>query len=489
MMAQRRHISRSLVGASAILLGLCASGPPAEVRRGTLQADDLPELRAVYRPIDGFVAANTILVGPEDPATGEDAKRSCDPLPADADILAYEEHGRFLYAVGDASSVLRASQSAGEHAGGPRFVRRFIHVLPSVFVVDDTVGPSGGGSLRWRVDFLSEPKAVGALLRVTAQDQQLVCETLWPAGGALQRTTLASGSDAPVFPYESAQEAGARGARWLHVFQLQPAGDGDAAVSSSLEEKEGEFHVTITTPEGVVRLTLPPPGTGAGWIEIQDADGKALIPRRPLASGVLPHGPEGVRLIEEWDSAYRDGAQPEWDTRIVATELKQAVESGAIKPGRAVSLGCGSGINEIYLASQGFEVTGIDVAPTALSIAELKADEAGVRVRWMLADVLALPALEPFDFIFDRGCYHNVRYVDAAGFVESLRRISRPGTRCLILSCQGDESPGVREHHMRADFSSWFEFEWLRPFGIERNDGSLRRASWSLMMRRKTENE
>ena len=108
-------------------------------------------------------------------------------------------------------------------------------------------------------------------------------------------------------------------------------------------------------------------------------------------------------------------------------------------------------------------------------------------MRWMLADVLALPELGPFDLVFDRGCYHNVRYVDAAGFVASLRRLTRPGTRCLILSCNRDGPPGVREQQMRDDFSSLFEFEWLRDSAIEGRDGSVRRESWSLLMRRKAD--
>ena len=109
-----------------------------------------------------------------------------------------------------------------------------------------------------------------------------------------------------------------------------------------------------------------------------------------------------------------------------------------------------------------------------------------MRVEWVLADVLALPKLEPFDFIFDRGCYHNVRYVDATTFVESVRQLSKPGTRCLILSLNRDGPPGVREKHMRDDFSSSFDFEWLQESGIQTGkDGQNRRASWSLMLRRK----
>ena len=44
-----------------------------------------------------------------------------------------------------------------------------------------------------------------------------------------------------------------------------------------------------------------------------------------------------------------------------------------------------------------------------------------MKVRWLLADVLAPPAdLETFDFIFDRGCYHGVRRNNAQGYVKTV---------------------------------------------------------------------
>ena len=59
-------------------------------------------------------------------------------------------------------------------------------------------------------------------------------------------------------------------------------------------------------------------------------------------------------------------------------------------------------------------MTGIDIAPTALIRAQAKAAEAGVKVHWLLADVTAVPSLEAFDVVFDRGCYHGVRRGNAA---------------------------------------------------------------------------
>jgi SAM-dependent methyltransferase len=465
---------------------LLAGGFSSELRSETPKTADFPELAAAYRLIDGFVSGDTIVSGNDAPATAIDSQRLCNPLPALSPILAYEENAHFLCATGDASQVMSASQQAEGERGRPTFLRRFLFLKPSVFVVDDFVRPAAGdGSFRWLIACRKEPAIAGRQLRISAEDQELVCETLRPAETTPQRTSRAPGTNESGYQVELQQEAGASGVRWLHVFHLRRTGDGPASVESVLEDKDGRFDLAVTTSERVFRLTLPPPGAGAGWIEIQDADGNWLIPRRPLPAGVLPHGPEGVRLIERWDSRYRDGGRPAWDTGVPAAELKRVVENGIVKPCRTVVLGCGSGTNAIYLAGQGFDVTAIDVAPTALGIAAAKAQAAGVQVRWTLADVLAPPDLEPFDFVFDRGCYHNVRYVDAKGFVESLRRLSRPGTRCLVLSLDRDGPPGVRERHMREDFSTLFEFQWLRDSGIEGRGGSAPRPSWSVMLRRK----
>ena len=102
-----------------------------------------------------------------------------------------------------------------------------------------------------------------------------------------------------------------------------------------------------------------------------------------------------MALLEQWDTPYRGRQPPLWDAGRPSSELIKAVEGGTIRPCRVVELGCGSGTDAVYLAGRGFDVTAIDIAPTALSLAQEKARKAGASVRWLLADVLALPALLP----------------------------------------------------------------------------------------------
>ena len=45
----------------------------------------------------------------------------------------------------------------------------------------------------------------------------------------------------------------------------------------------------------------------------------------------------------------------------------------ALKAGRALDIGCGTGTDTIYLARHGWEVTAVDMVPNALTAARQKA--------------------------------------------------------------------------------------------------------------------
>jgi SAM-dependent methyltransferase len=93
-----------------------------------------------------------------------------------------------------------------------------------------------------------------------------------------------------------------------------------------------------------------------------------------------------------------------WDTGIPEPLLVEMIESRAIRPGRALDVGCGTGTNAIFLAQHGFDVLGIDISEVAVEKARAKAQG---RCRFAAADFLAAPPADgPFQFVFDRGCFH-----------------------------------------------------------------------------------
>ncbi len=223
-----------------------------------------------------------------------------------------------------------------------------------------------------------------------------------------------------------------------------------------------------------------------------------LLPVKAEPADVeTPEGPskvsrsEQTKLEERWDAVYRRDRRAPWDTGRPSNELARAIASGIVQPGRAVELGCGTGTNAIYLAQQGFEVTAIDIAPTALKLAEKKADEANVAVHWVQADVLNPPEMKPFDFVFDRGCYHGVRRQNAAGYVEALSRLSHPGTKVLIVAGNANESrsggpPRVGEEEIRHDFAEGFEILSLRETRFDTAERTAKGAlAWAILLQKK----
>jgi SAM-dependent methyltransferase len=259
---------------------------------------------------------------------------------------------------------------------------------------------------------------------------------------------------------------------------------GRPAAECSVTKRGSDLQLAITLGSRRWQLNMPADWTAA---TIAISEGRAqVLPERLLPAGIMPHGPDGVGLIEKWDRSYRGGRRPPWDSDVPDRQLVEVVESGLVKPCRAVELGCGSGTDAVYLASKGFEVTAIDLAPTALNIARAKAARAGVSVRWLLADVLRPPqGLGPFEFLFDSGCYHGVRRTDPAGYVETVNKLSRPGTLLLIIAGNANEPrhygpPRVDEPELVGDFAKSWDFVLLRE--LRRPQGAW---FWSILLRRR----
>ncbi len=98
-----------------------------------------------------------------------------------------------------------------------------------------------------------------------------------------------------------------------------------------------------------------------------------------------------------------------WDTDGHDKNLEEVIETYTIPPCPALELGAGTCSDAIWLVKQGFNVTAMDVSPTAVEIAKKKVSDAGVNIDIILADVLKdkIPN-GPFRLIFDRGCFHSL---------------------------------------------------------------------------------
>lgn len=197
-----------------------------------------------------------------------------------------------------------------------------------------------------------------------------------------------------------------------------------------------------------------------------------------------------AQVDRDWDERYRSGDTP-WDSGLPSRELQRVLREAQIAPCRALELGCGTGTNAVFLAQQGFDVTAVDCSPLALEQARRKAQAAGVAVNWIEADVQHFGAgLEPFDFVFDRGCYHCCRRVDLLGYLATLRNVTRPGSRMLCLAGHIDETsdvgiPKVSAEELQRELGPLFEFEFRRAFHFQDAEGAEGPLGWSCLMKRR----
>lgn len=193
--------------------------------------------------------------------------------------------------------------------------------------------------------------------------------------------------------------------------------------------------------------------------------------------------PTKATSASHWDERYQNGETP-WDTGVPSRELVRLVESRTVAPGRALELGCGTGTNAVYLAQHGFEVTALDISAVAVRAARLRAESHSVAIEFVLADICTWnPSVEPFDFVFDRGCYHTVRRDNLPGLLRTLERITRPGSRYLVLAGNAREPatmgpPRVHEHELRAELGDLFRVDSLVEFRFEDPGGSPGPLGW-----------
>ena len=164
---------------------------------------------------------------------------------------------------------------------------------------------------------------------------------------------------------------------------------------------------------------------------------------------------------------YAIGFAP-WDRGIPA-ELQQIVNGPeALAPGRALDLGSGLSRKAIFLAANGWEVTGVEMVPKAVAIAETRASEAGVQVDFRVGDVTRLEMVgltSRFDLLFDFGCYHGLNERQREQYASGLAPLAAPSATLLLMGFRKALPPvpkGVSATELLDRFPSW-QLVWERP--------------------------
>ena len=188
------------------------------------------------------------------------------------------------------------------------------------------------------------------------------------------------------------------------------------------------------------------------------------------------------RAGQPWDASYLDGPAP-WDIGRPQPAIVRLAGEGAFV-GAVLDAGCGTGENAIHLASLGLDVTGVDVAETALSIAREKATNRGVHADFVVADALHLDRLgRVFETVLDCGLFHTFDSDERRDYAAGLASSTSLDGNLYVLCFSDAEGGGphpISQKELRAAFerSGGWNVTSVTPDRIETRFAAQGAPAW-----------
>ncbi|MCQ4923612.1 class I SAM-dependent methyltransferase [Tissierella carlieri] len=100
-------------------------------------------------------------------------------------------------------------------------------------------------------------------------------------------------------------------------------------------------------------------------------------------------------------------------------------------------VGCGEGRDALYLAEQGYKITGVDISEEAIKKCEELSKERRVNVNWIVSDALQLneKLKKHYDWIYSVGTLHMlVEDEDRKRFLNTINSLLNPKGKLLLIS-------------------------------------------------------
>jgi len=177
----------------------------------------------------------------------------------------------------------------------------------------------------------------------------------------------------------------------------------------------------------------------------EDEDEDEAAEAKPEEKPPFPVGADGS---PDWKALYEKGDVEKlpWFSEKLDKDLAAALDKLEMKTGKALDQGTGPGTQAIALAKRGFEVTGSDISPAAIAFAKKRAEKEEAEVTFVVDDVLDTKLEGPFDFIFDRGCFHVFAPDKRDGYVETVKKLLSKDGRLFLKTFSSDQ-PGTEGPH------------------------------------------
>lgn len=145
-------------------------------------------------------------------------------------------------------------------------------------------------------------------------------------------------------------------------------------------------------------------------------------------------GAEASSPAEYWEDRYT-GSDRIWSGRVNPTmaDVVTGLADGSV--GSALDLGCGEGGDAVWLAEQGWQVTAVDISPTAIARGAAGAADRDVadRITWIAHDLSTWTTRESFDLV-TASFFHSTVELPRTDILRRAADRIRPGGHLLLVS-------------------------------------------------------
>ncbi|MBT5927229.1 MAG: methyltransferase domain-containing protein [Verrucomicrobia bacterium] len=195
-----------------------------------------------------------------------------------------------------------------------------------------------------------------------------------------------------------------------------------------------------------------------------------------------PDGVASMSGLEHWEDCYQKKDTP-WDKGEPSPGLVDFLnEHQDLETGSVCVPGCGMGHDALAWSGKGFDVTGVDVAPTAVERARIHSKTQPHSCSFKTCNFLEESPDAPFDWVFEHTFYCAIKPERRQDYLEAMQRWIKPGGYLLAvhyLIPDKDGPPfGTTRDEVFERFSKQFELirEWV-PRSYPNRTG-LERMFW-----------
>ena len=170
-----------------------------------------------------------------------------------------------------------------------------------------------------------------------------------------------------------------------------------------------------------------------------------------------------------WEQRYQAGT-PRWDLGQPAPAFKALLESAAApQVGSAIALGAGRGHDALCFAQQGFTVTAVDFAPSAIAALAAQSQSQNLSLQLLQRDIFDLvPEFAgQFDYVIEHTCFCAIDPALRPAYAQLAADLLAPGGQLLAVFFthqRGGGPPfGTTPAEVRQLFEPLFEIIALEP--------------------------